>query len=114
MHFVERERLFVQLRLPADTGEFPGGDVRKAIVVSQGFALRGLALLAEMSTAGFAALEGVEREELGKLEVVGNAAGIFEALIQVVRAAGHRDALPELVAQFGNRLQRLAQARIGP
>ena len=85
MNLVEHQGFLVQRRALADALELPGRDVRVVLVVAERLALRRLALLAEVTTARFPAFERVEREEFGELEVVGDAAGVLEALIEVVR-----------------------------
>src|SRR5207244_2966630 len=80
MHFLELQLLFVEHRLAADAGELPRGDVRIILVVAQRFAVGRLALLAEVAAARFAAVQRVEGEQLGELEVVADAAGVLEAL----------------------------------
>src|SRR5437870_4144779 len=102
MHFLELERLLVQLGLLADTFEFPRGDVREIRVVAQRFALRRLAFFAEMPAARLPAVERVEREQFGELEIVGDAAGVLEALIHVVGRTGNGDVVPEFLAELWN------------
>src|SRR6516164_734646 len=96
-------------RLP-NPGELPGRDVPEVIIVAKCLAVGGLALFAEMPPAGFAPVQRIKRQELGKLEVVGDPAGVFEALIEVVVAAGHRDVVPELLAELWNRVERAQKA----
>src|SRR5258707_1070759 len=114
MHFVELERLLVELWLLSHAFELPRCDIREVLVVAQGLALGRLALFAEVPTARLFALERVERQQFGELEIVGHAAGVFEALVQVVGGAGHRHVVPELVAQLWNGRQRAPEACLGP
>src|SRR5438477_4022884 len=114
VHFLELELLLVEHRLAADAGELPRRDVREVPVVAQRLAVRGLALLSEVAAARFAALQRVEREQLRELEIVADAAGVFEALVQIIRRARHRHVLPELLAQLRNRLERAPQALLVP
>src|SRR6476659_5673610 len=88
MHLVELQRLLVKLRLLADAFDLPRRDVHIALVVAQRFALRRLALLAEVAAARLAALQGVEREQLRELQVVGDAASVFETLIRLSGVPG--------------------------
>src|SRR5262245_23439726 len=112
MHFLELQRLLVEHRFSADAGELPRRHVREIRVVAQRFAVGRLALLAEVAAARLAAVQGIEREQFRELEVVGDAAGVFEALVQVVVRARYGYVVPELVAQLRNRLERATQARI--
>ena len=73
-----------------------------------------MAFFAEVSAARFTAFERIQREQFGELQVIGDAAGVFEALVQIVRRAGHRDVVPELVAQLRDFRQRPTKALFGP
>src|SRR5436190_23963029 len=110
MDLVELERLLVELRPRADALEFPRRHVREVVVVALRFTVGGLAFFAEVAARGLLALERVEREQFGELEVVGDAPGVLEALVQVVGSAWHRDVVPELLAQLWNCRQRAPQA----
>ena len=90
-------------------GPLPGGDVAEALVVAEGLAVLGLALLAEVAAAGLLAGEGVADHELAELEEVGDPAGALEALVHRA-VAEDPDVLPELVAQRGDLGQRLLEA----
>src|SRR6188472_979486 len=81
---LELQRLLVQRRLLVDALKLPRRYIREVLVVAQGLAVGRLAFLAEVAAAGLGALERVEREDLGKLEIVGDAAGIFHVLVQIV------------------------------
>src|SRR3954466_9039839 len=111
MHFLELQRLPVQLGPLADAFELPRRHVREVRVVAQRLTVRRLALLAEVAAARFAPVQRVKREELRELEIVSHATGVLEALIEVAGRAWHRDAVPELVPQLRNLLQRARQAR---
>src|SRR5206468_249533 len=80
MHFLEIERLLVHDRRRADAGELPRRDIRVVRIVAERFAVRRLAFFAEVSAARFTAFEGIQREQFGELQVIGDAAGVFEAL----------------------------------
>ena len=56
----------------------PGADVGEPVVVAQGLALVGLALLAEVAAAGFLAVERIEAHERGELEEIGDAPRALE------------------------------------
>ena len=71
-------------------------------VVALGLAIGSLVLLAEMAAAGFVALQRVDAQQLAEFEKVRDAAGFFEALIQIVTGACHVQVLPELVAERAN------------
>ena len=61
MNLVEHQGFLVQPRTRADTLEFPGCDIRVVLVVAERLTIGRLALLAEVTTARFLALECVER-----------------------------------------------------
>jgi hypothetical protein len=88
VNFLELERLLVQFRRPADPGKPPRRHVRKVRVVAQRLAVGRLAFFAEVAAARFLAVERVEREQFGELEIVGDAAGVLETLVQIVVCAG--------------------------
>src|SRR5215471_10269278 len=114
MHFLKLEGLLVELGLLADALELPCSDVTEVGVVAQRFAVGRLAFLAEVSAARFLSVQGVERQQLGELEVVGHAAGIFETLVEVVAGAWHRDVVPELLTEPGNFSERVLKGSFGP
>src|SRR5215831_12280424 len=114
MHFLEFEGLLVELGLLADALELPRSNVGEVGVVAQRFAVGRLAFLAEVSATRFPPVQGVERQQLGELEIVSYAAGIFETLVEVVAGTGHRDVVPELLAEAGNSGQRVLKAGFGP
>ena len=87
MHFLEGEELLVQQRLTAGARELPRRHVRIAVVVAQSLVVRRLALFAEVATARLAPVKGVEGEQLRELQIIGDASGVLEALVQVVEAA---------------------------
>src|SRR5436309_1377329 len=113
MHFFELERFLVKLRLPADAGELPRRHICKVRVVPQRFALRRLALLTKMTAARLAAVKRVEREQFRELEIVGHPTRVLEALIQIVGRPGHRDGVPELVAQLRYFSEGGSETRLG-
>src|SRR5580698_3618942 len=80
----------------------PGSDVGEVLVVALRFAVGRLVLFAEVAAAGLVALERVDAHQLAELEEVGDAAGFFEALIQIVAAARNGDILPVFLAQGAN------------
>src|SRR5215831_3924047 len=55
-------------------------------------------------------MERVERERFGALEIIGDAASVFEVLVEIVRIAGYRQVLPELVAQPRDCRKRFFEA----
>ncbi len=87
MNVVEFQRLLAQHRCVAGSAILPCGDVGVMLIVTLGFAIGCLILLAEVTAAGLVAVEGVDAHELGELKEVGHAAGLFQALIQVFAAA---------------------------
>ena len=79
--FFIKERLFVQNRRFLRPVIFPSGDVTEVFIIALGFAFGGLKLLAEMAAAGFAAVQGIQTEQLGELHEIRHPPGIFEALV---------------------------------
>ena len=59
-------------------------------------------------------MERIERQQLREFQVVRHAAGVLETLIEVVRRAGHRHVVPEVVAQLRNARQRPLQPGLVP
>ncbi len=96
------ERFFMQGVFFGDALELPGGDITEFFVVTFGFTVWGLVILAEMRPAGFVAMEGILDHERGEFEVVGGAEGFFEGLVEIIGGAGYGDVLPEFVAEFGD------------
>jgi len=109
MRFLIDERFLVENRRLARPGELPGGDVGEIRVVPPGFAIRGLEFDAEMAAARFAAVQGVPAKDLGEFEEIGDAAGVFQVLVQLLVAAGDFDVFPKLLAQEGDLPQGLLQ-----
>src|SRR6185295_3269795 len=60
MHFLEHQRLLVELRLVADALELPRRHVRIVVVVAHRFAFGRLALFSEVSAGRFPAVERVD------------------------------------------------------
>ena len=118
MNLVELERLLVQLRSAPDAFEFPRGDVREIRVVAQRLALRRLAFLAEMAAARFLAVQGVERQQFGEFEVVGDAAGISRLWFMLSAEPGTDTLCQNSSRSFGNLWSsarcRLASVRAIP
>ena len=112
MNVFEGERLLVQDRRLVRPGIFPGRDVAVLVVVAQRFAVRSLKLLAEMSAAGFVALQRIQAHQLAEFQEVRHASGIFQRLIEFFAAAQDVDVLPEFFAQFRNALRALASGRL--
>ena len=55
-----------------------------------------------MAAAGLVALQRVEAHQLGELEEIGHAAGLFQRLVQFLARAEHLHVAPELLAQRGD------------
>src|SRR4051812_15263514 len=109
MHFLELEWFLVQRRLLADAVELPRRDVRIVRVVAHRLAVGRLALFAEVAAARLAAVQGVECQQLRELEVVGDPAGVLEALVQIVGRAGHPGGVPKLSSPLWKYRQRPPQ-----
>src|SRR5439155_25944888 len=73
---LEHERLDVALAVR------PHRDVAEALVIALGLAVAGLVLDAEMAAAALLAHEPVLAPQLGELEVVGDAPGLLERLVE--------------------------------
>ena len=108
MHVVEGERLFGESGGAAFSLVAPGGDVGVVLVVAEGFAFGRLILFAEMAAAGFVAVERVEAHQFGEFEEVGDAAGLFEGLVELFVGAEDADVFPELFAQRGDLARALS------
>src|SRR5437667_10096530 len=112
VHFLEDERLLVQRRFLTDAGELPRRHVRVMLIVAQRLAVRRLAFLAEVASARFLPMQRVKGQQLGEFEIVGDAAGIFEILVEIVRSAGNRDLVPELSAHGRDLFEGSPPARV--
>src|SRR5215207_10691746 len=109
-----RQRLLVQDRLTALTGELPRRHIRKLVVVPQRLAVLGLRLRPEVATAGLAADQGVDAHQLAELEEVGHPAGPLQRLVELRTGAQHPDVGPELVLELADPADRLAQTLLRP
>jgi hypothetical protein len=78
------QRFLRQIPWFARAGVAPRCHVAEVLVVALRLAIRGLILLAEMPAARFVALQSVDAQQLAVLELVSDASGFFEALIQIV------------------------------
>lgn len=58
-------------------------------------------------------MQGVEAHELGELQVVDDAVGLLQRLVELVAGAGDLDAAPELLADLRDPVERLAQPLLG-
>src|SRR5215831_7873361 len=84
LYVIEDEWLLVQRSGAARTLEFPCGDVRKVGVVAQGLTIGRLVLLAEMTAAGFVAVQRISTHQFAKFEKIGHAAGFLERLVKLL------------------------------
>ncbi len=57
-------------------------------------------------------MQRVEAHQLGQFQVVDDAVGLFQGLVEFPAGAGHLDAAPELLADLRDAVQRLAQAAL--
>src|SRR5689334_544865 len=89
---------------------FPHRGVSEARIVTLGFTVVGLMLLAEVPAARLFAKEGVFAHELTELEEVGDPASLLELLIELGALPWHYDVLPKLLAQLRDARQCFAQA----
>ncbi len=58
-------------------------------------------------------MQRVEAHQLGELQIVDDAVGLLEGLVELLAGAGDLDAPPELLADGGDAVERLAQALVG-
>src|SRR5262249_32395088 len=100
VYVLEGQRLLMEIRRVAVPGELPGGSMAVARIIAPCLSLRGLVLFAEVAAAGFVAGERVEAHQLREFQEIGDAAGLFELLVEVFSAPEHVDVPPEL---FANR-----------
>src|SRR5512138_810342 len=104
---------FVDQRFLVEDGRFvralvfPGGRISKVLVVAFGFAVRFLVLGSEMAAAGFVAVQRIQAQQFSELHEIGDAPGVFEALVDALDLAGDREVLPEFLADLRDSLQRL-------
>src|SRR5688572_1622929 len=108
---LERQGLLVEDGRAAVAAPLPRRDVGELLVVAEGLALGGLALLPEVAAAGLLAGEGVTDHELAQLEEVGHPPGLLEALVHGP-VAEDADVLPELLPQGGDLRQGLLEPRL--
>jgi len=86
MDFLIHQRFLVQDRRFILALVFPGRDVGEMLVIAERLALGGLKFLAEMAPAGFAAVQGIQAEEFGKLhEIVHSTGGAHAAVENATR-----------------------------
>ena len=78
--------------------KFPREHSSEIFVIPLGFTIRSLVFFAEMSAAGFVALERVNAHELGELEEISDPSRAFERLIVAFSFAGNPNAFPKLLA----------------
>ena len=114
LHVLERQRLLVQTGWLADALELPRRHVREMLVVSLRLAVGRLALLAEVPAARLGPVQRVDGEQFREFQVVGDASGVLEVLVQRAVRSRHRDVVPELVAQLRDARERFPQARLVP
>jgi hypothetical protein len=70
LHVIKSESLFVEDGGATFSLIAPCGYVGIALIVAKGFSLRSLVLFAEVPTAGFVAVQGVDAHQFGELEEV--------------------------------------------
>src|SRR5512142_1332736 len=80
---LELERLDVLRRRVSLALVLPGGHVREVLVVAPRLVVRRLVLLPEVAAARLAPLPGVQRDQLGEFQVVGDPACVLERLVEV-------------------------------
>src|SRR6188508_758449 len=83
------------------------------LIVAQRLAVGRLALLAKMAAARLRAVERVQCEQFAELDIVRDASGVVERLVDVRLIAGDRHVLPELVAQGADTLDCRLEAGLG-
>src|SRR5215813_11554516 len=98
MHSLECQRFLVEHGWLVQAGVLPGADEAVLLVIAPRLALGRLVFLAEVPATRLVARQRIETHQLGKLQIVGNAPGIFEGLVEVIAAARHGDVVPELLA----------------
>ena len=101
---LERERLFVELPLPAFALPLPCGHIGEVLVVAKRLALRRLAFDTEVAAARFPSFQSINAHELAQLDEVSHAAGLFERLVQFLTAAGNIEVFPIFLAQCGEQV----------
>src|SRR5262245_18259424 len=102
MNFREFERFDLPQRGLVGSRVLPGSDVAEVRIVAEGVVVPGLIFFAKMAAARFVTRQRVERQNLSEFEKIGDAAGVFDRLIEAVSRAEDADVGPELVAQRAN------------
>ena len=79
-------------------------------VVTLGFTVLSLHLLAEMTTAGLAPVKGVNSHKLAYLKEVSKTESLFKLLVESALLAGNINIAPEVFLEFTNHLNTFLQA----
>ena len=79
---------------------FPSGDIHKVFVVTEGLAVFGLVLGAEMTAARFLAMHGVIDDELCQFKIIFKSIGFLQLGVELIGSARDEDRLPELIFQL--------------
>src|SRR5258708_6901430 len=72
------ERIDVAVRRLVVALEFPGGHMRKVLIVALALAIGILVFLAKVAAAGFLAGECIAAHQFAELDEIGHAAGLFQ------------------------------------
>ena len=97
MDRLEFQMLFVELGLAHVAGILPAGYVAIVLVVAKGLAVF-LVFFAKVSPTRLLAVQSVDREELGELQIVGDATSELQVLIEFLSLAIDFEALPKAFA----------------
>ena len=90
----------MQFRRLSDAFMLPGADVTIILIVAPGFAVGILIFLAEMGAARFVAVQGVVTKQLGELQKIRDAIGLFQRLVQAVAAPRNADVAAKTLRGF--------------
>ena len=94
--FIDQRLLLHGLGL-AVTMVFPSGDIHKVLIITEGLAVLGLVLSAEMAAARFLAVHGIVDDELCQLEIIFQSIGLLQLWIELIGSAWNEDRFPELI-----------------
>src|SRR5579885_2193307 len=109
MHVLEAQRLLVEKRrIPYLV--LPSRDVAEPPVVAQRLPIGSCVFFAKMRAAGFLAMQRVNAHQLGQFKEIGDAAGLFQRLIDLLGRARNLYLTPVFLAKLANFPDGVLQA----
>src|SRR5712691_872966 len=104
-----RQRLRVQARLIAHSGELPRRDIAELLVIAQRLAVGRLMFHPKVAAARFLAMQRIDAHQFGQLEEIGDASCFFQGLIHLFAAAENTHVAPVQLAQATDFVPRFLQ-----